>query len=171
MDGGGFGLPRGGDRGQPSMEGSGSSTCLLTRGLRPGADCVDLFQCPRSGTSQGEPEVSHAGSIYTTEIGQSSPRGPLHPPRPREGTLSGPALPSTLGKQRAGSHTPPSKTFVLSRKKKSVVLMICQTLEQLLSRVAIKKSFLAAFAPRTCVSLCCLFIQKANDAFPGNHLT
>ena len=147
MDGGGFRLPWGGDRGQPSMEGSGSSTCLLTRGLRPGADCADLFQCPWSGTSQGEPEVSHAGSIYTTEIGQSSPRGPLHPPRPCEGTLSSPAL------------------------KKSVVLMICQTREQLLSRVATKKSFLAAFAPRTCVSLCCLFIQKASNTFPGNHLT
>lgn len=121
------------------MEGSGSSTCPLTRGLRPGADCADLFQCPRSVTSRGEPEISHAGGIYTTEIGQSSPRGPLHPPGPCEGTLSSPALPSMLGKQRPRLHAPPSKTFVLSRKKKSVVLMICQTLEQLLSRVATKK--------------------------------
>lgn len=117
MDGGGFGLPQRGNRSQPSMVGSGSSTCPLTRRLRLGTDCANLFPCPRSVTSQGELEISHAGSIYTAEIGQSSPRGPLNPPRPCGETPSSPALPSTVGKQRPRSRAPPSKPFVFLKEK------------------------------------------------------
>lgn len=157
MGGGGFGLPRRGDRSQPSLAGSGSSTCPLTRRFRLGTDCANLFPCPRPVTSQGELEISRAGSIYTTKIGQSSPRGPLHPPRPCGETPSSPALPSTVGKQRPRSCAPPSKPFVFLKRKKSVVLMISQTLEQLLSPVITKKELSGQICTKD-LGLCRLFI-------------
>lgn len=118
MGGGGFGLPQRGNRSQPSMVGSGSSTCPLTRRLRLGTDCANLFPCPRSVTSQGELEISHAGSIYTAEIGQSSSRGPLHPPRPCGETPSSPAHPAINSrKTEAQIARSTFKTFCVLKEK------------------------------------------------------